>query len=486
MSHDRGESFRFVSNLPLAQFYHVAVDDERPYNVYGGLQDNGSWRGPSHGLAEGRHPQPPLRGGGRRRRLRDAARSPRTRCTRLLALAGRQPDALGPAHGRSRSWCKPAAARGHAAALQLERRPRHRSRSSRTRSISAASSCTARRDRGETWEPIEPRPDHEQPRVAEAGRERRPDARRDRRRELHDHRHDRPQPDRAGSDLDRHRRRPHARDARRRQDLDLGREGRRRASRRTPGCRTSSPRASTRARRSWCSTTTGAPTGRPTSTGPTTTARPGRASPRRSCAGYALALAQDAVKTELLFLGTEFGLYVSVDGGAAWTHLKKALPTASVMDLVDPPARPRPGDRHPRPGALHPRRHPPAARADGRGAGRAAAPLRAAPTPSSTGDASRGRRLRLRRRRVPRREPALRRHPDLLAEPARPAGPGRRQGAGAQGEGAARSAPGGAGKDAKKDEKKDADEQEAEGRDRGRERAGPAWSAASRRRPAWA
>jgi photosystem II stability/assembly factor-like uncharacterized protein len=46
-SRDRGRSFRFVGNLPLAQFYHVAVDQETPFNVYGGLQDNGSWRGPS-------------------------------------------------------------------------------------------------------------------------------------------------------------------------------------------------------------------------------------------------------------------------------------------------------------------------------------------------------------------------------------------------------------------------------------------------------
>jgi len=47
VSRDRGETWRFVRNLPLAQFYHIAVDDEVPYNVYGGLQDNGSWRGPS-------------------------------------------------------------------------------------------------------------------------------------------------------------------------------------------------------------------------------------------------------------------------------------------------------------------------------------------------------------------------------------------------------------------------------------------------------
>ena len=46
-SDDRGESWRFVRDLPLAQFYHVAVDLDTPYNVYGGLQDNGSWRGPA-------------------------------------------------------------------------------------------------------------------------------------------------------------------------------------------------------------------------------------------------------------------------------------------------------------------------------------------------------------------------------------------------------------------------------------------------------
>ena len=46
-SRDRGASWRFCANLPLAQFYHVAVDDDVPYHIYGGLQDNGSWRGPS-------------------------------------------------------------------------------------------------------------------------------------------------------------------------------------------------------------------------------------------------------------------------------------------------------------------------------------------------------------------------------------------------------------------------------------------------------
>jgi photosystem II stability/assembly factor-like uncharacterized protein len=47
ISRDRGATWRYVRNLPLSQFYHIAVDNDHPYNVYGGLQDNGSWRGPA-------------------------------------------------------------------------------------------------------------------------------------------------------------------------------------------------------------------------------------------------------------------------------------------------------------------------------------------------------------------------------------------------------------------------------------------------------
>ena len=50
MSYDKGSTWVHAQNLPVSQFYHVAVDNEKPYNVYGGLQDNGSWVGPSEGL----------------------------------------------------------------------------------------------------------------------------------------------------------------------------------------------------------------------------------------------------------------------------------------------------------------------------------------------------------------------------------------------------------------------------------------------------
>ncbi|MDH7446830.1 WD40/YVTN/BNR-like repeat-containing protein [Aquimarina sp. 2201CG14-23] len=46
-SWDGGATLDMVDNLPLSQFYHISVDNEEPYNIYGGLQDNGSWYGPS-------------------------------------------------------------------------------------------------------------------------------------------------------------------------------------------------------------------------------------------------------------------------------------------------------------------------------------------------------------------------------------------------------------------------------------------------------
>ncbi|MEM6697959.1 MAG: hypothetical protein AAF599_06160, partial [Bacteroidota bacterium] len=46
-SYNGGTTFEMVKDLPLSQFYHISIDDAEPYNIYGGLQDNGSWSGPS-------------------------------------------------------------------------------------------------------------------------------------------------------------------------------------------------------------------------------------------------------------------------------------------------------------------------------------------------------------------------------------------------------------------------------------------------------
>jgi len=47
ISFDRGDTWLFVESLPVSQFYRVNVDMSHPYRVIGGLQDNGSWVGPS-------------------------------------------------------------------------------------------------------------------------------------------------------------------------------------------------------------------------------------------------------------------------------------------------------------------------------------------------------------------------------------------------------------------------------------------------------
>jgi len=47
LSHDRAASWDWLNQLDVGQFYHVNVDLSDPYRVGGGLQDNGSWIGPS-------------------------------------------------------------------------------------------------------------------------------------------------------------------------------------------------------------------------------------------------------------------------------------------------------------------------------------------------------------------------------------------------------------------------------------------------------
>lgn len=47
ISYDRSKTYVFLTNLPLAQFYHVSFDMQTPFTVCGGLQDNNTWCGPS-------------------------------------------------------------------------------------------------------------------------------------------------------------------------------------------------------------------------------------------------------------------------------------------------------------------------------------------------------------------------------------------------------------------------------------------------------
>ena len=53
ISRDRGKTWVFDEKLPAGQFYHINVDNELPYNVMGGMQDNGSWLGPAYSWTNG-------------------------------------------------------------------------------------------------------------------------------------------------------------------------------------------------------------------------------------------------------------------------------------------------------------------------------------------------------------------------------------------------------------------------------------------------
>jgi len=50
ISHDGFKTFETVNNVELSQFYQLYLDNQDPYYLYGGLQDNGTWTGPSNSL----------------------------------------------------------------------------------------------------------------------------------------------------------------------------------------------------------------------------------------------------------------------------------------------------------------------------------------------------------------------------------------------------------------------------------------------------
>ena len=53
LSYDAGKTWEVVNTFAFTQFYHINYDMQRPYNACGGLQDNGNWCGPSRGLFGG-------------------------------------------------------------------------------------------------------------------------------------------------------------------------------------------------------------------------------------------------------------------------------------------------------------------------------------------------------------------------------------------------------------------------------------------------
>jgi photosystem II stability/assembly factor-like uncharacterized protein len=51
-SYDSGKTWDFLNTIAIGQFYEASVDNEKPYHICGGLQDNGSWCGPSRSLTQ--------------------------------------------------------------------------------------------------------------------------------------------------------------------------------------------------------------------------------------------------------------------------------------------------------------------------------------------------------------------------------------------------------------------------------------------------
>ncbi|MFN5439449.1 MAG: WD40/YVTN/BNR-like repeat-containing protein [Bacteroidota bacterium] len=48
ITRDKGKTWIFDEKIPVGQFYHINVDNETPYHVMGGMQDNGTWHGPAY------------------------------------------------------------------------------------------------------------------------------------------------------------------------------------------------------------------------------------------------------------------------------------------------------------------------------------------------------------------------------------------------------------------------------------------------------
>ena len=48
VSYDRGRTADHYMNIPVGEFYAIDADMADPYNVYGGMQDHDSWKGPSN------------------------------------------------------------------------------------------------------------------------------------------------------------------------------------------------------------------------------------------------------------------------------------------------------------------------------------------------------------------------------------------------------------------------------------------------------
>ena len=237
-SYDGGNTWWKAENLPISQFYHVSVDMDMPYNVYGGLQDNSSWVG-DLGVSR-RHRERAVGEHVRRRRLLDVRRSVRSEL-HLRRVAGRRHRPRQPQDARDRASIQPLPGYKEGKLRFNWNTPIHLSPTQKGTIYIGAQFLFRSRDHGQTWERISPdltTNDPEKQKQEQSGGVTVDNSSAEMHTTIYAICRVAEGPER---DLGRHRRRQRPAHARRRQDLDERRRQHRRACRRTRGSPRSRP-----------------------------------------------------------------------------------------------------------------------------------------------------------------------------------------------------------------------------------------------------
>ena len=327
-SWDRGNRWLFVENLPLSQFYHVATDMEFPFNVYGGLQDNNTWWGPSRASGPiGNRDWRSLSGGDGFWAFPD----PLDEDLVYSEYQGGNVFRTSRKTGETKD-IKPSPVQGDPKYRFNWNTPIHLSPTRKGVIYIGAQFLFRSSDRGESWEKISPRSHHQRSEAAAAERLRRSDPRQLDRGEQHHHLRDQrvaeePSVIWVGTDDG---------------NLQVTRDGGKTwtnvaASTGVPkGTWVSRVEASPHDEAAAFATFDGHMTG-DMNTYVVKTADFGKTWTSLSTAdtrGYAHVVRQDVVNPNLLFLGTETGLFLSIDGGKQWAQFTSGLPMTPVRDLV--------------------------------------------------------------------------------------------------------------------------------------------------------
>ena len=332
---DRGNSWRFVGSLPVSQFYHVSFDMEWPYNVYGGLQDNGSWMAPSRKPGGIANPHWRVLGGG------DgfwAFADPTDRDITYVEYQGGNILRVRKSTGETKEL-RPFRAKDEPEYRFNWNTPIHVSLARPGTLYLGAQFLFRSRDRGETWERISPDLTTNDPlkqKQSQSGGITLDNSSAENHTTLYTICESPKNPDVIWVGTD---------DG----NLQVTRDGgktwtlvSRKIAGLPPNTWVTCVEASHFAEGTAYATFDGHQTGdmktyvyRTTDFG-RTWQNMGTADLR----GYAHVVREDLVKPELLFVGTEWGLFLSIDGGTQWSQLKGEFPSVAVRDM-----------------AIHPREH---------------------------------------------------------------------------------------------------------------------------------